>query len=279
VIVEYWEKWTGNEEAQMRQIVDAFNDTVGRERGIFVRYLSTSAIDKKTLVATAAGAPPDIAGLWDSNIAPYAARDALEPLDELARDAGLSESSYKRAYWDACHYKGKLYALVSTPGVVALLYNRVAFEAAAPELRAAGLDPNRAPRTLAEFDAYADVLTKRDPRRPHPARRVLPARAEVVRAIHVDVVRVDVWDERTEQLRLTDPKVVAAFDWIASYARKYGRDASSDFSGGFGNVDSPQNPFLTGTVPHGSSRGRGWRITSTSFDRTSSGCAGRARWR
>src|SRR3990170_3430828 len=76
VVVEYLEKWTGNEERQMRQIVETFNDTVGREKGIFVRYLSTSTIDKKTLVATAAGAPPDIAGLWDSNIAPYAARDA-----------------------------------------------------------------------------------------------------------------------------------------------------------------------------------------------------------
>jgi maltose-binding protein MalE len=123
VIVEYWEKWTGTEEQQMRQIVDAFNDTVGREKGIFVRYLSTSAIDKKTLVATAAGAPPDIAGLWDSNIAPYAARDALEPLDELAREAGITSGTYKRVYWDACHYDGKLYALVSTPAVVALIYN------------------------------------------------------------------------------------------------------------------------------------------------------------
>jgi ABC-type glycerol-3-phosphate transport system substrate-binding protein len=62
VTVEYWEKWTGTEEQQMREIVDAFNATVGREKNIFVRYMSTSAINQKTLVATAAGTPPDIAG-------------------------------------------------------------------------------------------------------------------------------------------------------------------------------------------------------------------------
>jgi len=248
VIVEYWEKWTGTEEQQMRQIVDGFNDTVGREKGIFVRYLSTSAIDKKTLVATAAGAPPDIAGLWDSNIAPYAARDALEPLDELAREAGITSDTYKRVYWDACHYDGKLYALVSTPAVVALIYNRLAFEQAAPQLRAAGLDPHRAPRTLAELDAYADVLTKKDASGRLISAGYFPLEPGWFVPYTWMWFGADLWDAQSGKLRLTDPQVVAAFDWIASYARKYGAEEASNFRGGFGNTDSPQNPFLTGAV-------------------------------
>src|SRR6187551_3652334 len=72
VIVDYWEHWGGAEEAGMRQIVNAFNDTVGREKHIFVRYLSTSTIEQKTLVATAAGVPPDIAGLYNQNIPQFA---------------------------------------------------------------------------------------------------------------------------------------------------------------------------------------------------------------
>ncbi len=47
----------------MRVIVDDFNNTVGAEKGIYVRYVSSSTINQKTLVATAAGVPPDIAGL------------------------------------------------------------------------------------------------------------------------------------------------------------------------------------------------------------------------
>jgi multiple sugar transport system substrate-binding protein len=162
VVVQYWEKWTGNEEQQMRSIVDAFNDTVGREKNIYVRYMSITAINQKTLVAIAAGTPPDVAGLWDSNIVPYATENALEPLEDLAREHGIVGGTYKKAYWDACHYDGHLYALVSTPACVALLYNRLAFEQSAGELRAAGLDPHRPPRTLQELDRYADALTKKD---------------------------------------------------------------------------------------------------------------------
>ena len=127
VIVDYWEKWTGNEEQQMRSIVDEFNRTVGAEKGIYVRYVSTAAIQQKTLVATAAGVPPDIAGLYDSNVVQYAAMDALEPLEEMAREHGIDASYYKPVYWNACNYDGHLYALISTPVVVALHYNKVEF--------------------------------------------------------------------------------------------------------------------------------------------------------
>lgn len=248
VVVEYWEKWTGPEEQQMRQIVDAFNATVGREKGIFVRYVSTSAINQKTLVATAAGAPPDIAGLWDSNIVPYAAEDALEPLEDLAAAHGIGPATYKKAYWDACHYDGHLYALISTPGIVALLYNRLAFEQSAADLRAAGLDPDRPPRTLQELDRYAEALTKRD------------ASGRVLRSGYFPLepgwyvpytwmwFGGDVWDARSGKLTLTDPKVVAAFDWIAGYTRRLGAGAANEFRGGLGNFDSPQNGFLVNYV-------------------------------
>src|SRR5688572_26522904 len=89
VVVEYWEKWTGAEEQQMRAIIREFDDTVGRDKNIHVRYLSAGDVRQKTLVAIAAGVPPDIAGLWDHTLVQYAALDALEPLDELAHEAGI----------------------------------------------------------------------------------------------------------------------------------------------------------------------------------------------
>ena len=55
VVVTYWEKWTGEEAAQMQVIVDDFNKSVGKEKGIFVQYISMSSVNQKTLVATAAG--------------------------------------------------------------------------------------------------------------------------------------------------------------------------------------------------------------------------------
>src|SRR5580704_18664731 len=77
IVVQYWEKWTGVEQISMQKIVDDFNNSVGREKHIYVRMLSMSNIDQKTLVATAAGVPPDVAGLWDPTIIQFGALGAL----------------------------------------------------------------------------------------------------------------------------------------------------------------------------------------------------------
>ena len=95
VQVSYWEKWTGKEADQMTEIVNDFNNTVGKEKGIYVHYLSMSSVNQKTLVATAAGVPPDIAGLWDTQVAQFAAINAVEPLDELAAAHGITADYYK----------------------------------------------------------------------------------------------------------------------------------------------------------------------------------------
>ncbi len=159
VTVQYWEKWTGDEESKMRVVVDQFNNTEGSEKKIFVELLSMTDIGQKTLVSTAAGVPPDVAGLWAGNVAQYGAINALEPLDDYVANTGIH---YKKVYWDACHYDGKLYALISTPATILLVYNKALFQKDAEALRKAGCDPDRAPRTLEEFDRYAKALTIRD---------------------------------------------------------------------------------------------------------------------
>ena len=158
VIIHYWEKWNGLEGVAIQQVVDDFNNSVGKEKHIYVDLLSMSNIDQKTLVATAAGVPPDVAGLWDSNIVQLGALGALEPLEDLAAQHGITASYYKPVYWRGCHFNGHLYALVSTPAAMALFYNTRIFHDNAAKLREAGLDPDRAPQTLQELDRYAEVL-------------------------------------------------------------------------------------------------------------------------
>src|SRR5262245_24151065 len=83
VVIRYWEKWSGREGDQMKEIVDAFNRTVGAEKGIWVEYISISNVAQKTLIATAAGDPPDVAGVWDAQIWQFAGMNALECLDDM----------------------------------------------------------------------------------------------------------------------------------------------------------------------------------------------------
>ena len=95
VVITYWEKWAGDDAAAMQRIVDEFNGTVGRRKGIYVQYLSMPNVDQKTLVATAAGVPPDVAGLWNTQVAQFAEINALEPLDDLAKQYGITADDWE----------------------------------------------------------------------------------------------------------------------------------------------------------------------------------------
>jgi ABC-type glycerol-3-phosphate transport system substrate-binding protein len=238
VVIDYWEKWTSDEEAAMRVIVNDFNNSQDR---IFVRYVSTSNVNQKTLVATAAGVPPDVAGLWDTNMVQFASLDALMPLDDLAKKAGIGPSTYKPVYWKACHYNGHLYALVSTPMSCALHYNTDQFTEV-------GLDPSQPPQTLQELDADAQRLDKRDAR----GRLIRTGFLPTVPGWYVNFSYLwfggNIWDEQTHKFTLTDPRVVDSFKWIQSYSKRLGKDAVSEFSSATGNFDSPQNPWLNGTL-------------------------------
>lgn len=247
VIVEYWEKWVGNEAAQMQQIVNDFNRTVGRQKKIFVRYMSMTDIDQKTLIATSAGVPPDIAGLWDQQIAQVAALGAAEPLDALAKAHGITAKSYLPVFWKACHYNGHLYALVSTPGTIALIYNKKIFHEDAARLRAAGLDPNRPPRTLAEFDRYAAALDTRD-----SSGRIDRAGYVPLQSWYHPFISYwfggDIYNPVTHRFTLDSPATLKAYEWIQSYSRRMGPRALMDFQNSLGNFDSPNNPFLVGKL-------------------------------
>ena len=153
VVVKYWEKWTGFEADAMREVVDDFNASQDR---IFVDYSSVSQIDRRLMLATAGGVPPDIAGIWAGQLPAYSENNALTPLDSLAREAGISADDYIPAFWKICNHRDHLWALPSTPTSVALIYNKKMF-------REAGLDPERPPRTIAELEEFNEKLTKRGP--------------------------------------------------------------------------------------------------------------------
>lgn len=253
VRVTYWEKWTGAEAAALQTVVDAFNASQDR---ITVDLVSTAQIDRKLIAATAGGAPPDLAGIWQPQVASFADRGALTPLDafmaadrekasagEGEADAGLAFlERYTPVYAEMCRYAGKVYALPTTPSVAALHWNKTLF-------REAGLDPERPPRTRAELDEFARKLTKRD-----------PATGNLVRAGFLPqepgwwVWANPLWfggsfqDAAGEVSIGTDPANVEAVRWLRAYTDEYGSDSLQRFTSGFGTFGSPQSAFFAGKV-------------------------------
>lgn len=238
IVLEYWEKWTGHEGRAMQRVVDDFNRSQDRIR---VRYTATSAIDQKSMVAIAGGDPPDVVGLWNYNVPGYAESDALIPLDDLAPSFGVRPENYAAGVRPIMTHRGRLWAVVNTGGTVALYYNRSLF-------RAAGLDPDRPPRTIAEMDECDRRLTQ------------VSAGGRIERAgfLHTEPgwwswiwgysFGGRLYDEASERSLVASPENIAAYEWVQSCTRRLGVDALKRFRSGFGNYDSPLNAFLSGKV-------------------------------
>ena len=242
VHVVYWEKWNGFEAQAMQAVIDKFNAS---HEGIIVDYYATSVPDRKTIVATAGGDPPDIAGLNAQNIATFADAEALQPLDGFILREGMTDAEWLSRYYPVyariCSHGGHVYAGISTPAVEALYWNKTLF-------REAGLDPERAPRTLAEFNDYARRLTKHDPATGRLTQvGFLPQDPGWWPWIFCNWFGGSFFDGREITLA-SDPANIAAFAWIQSFTRDYGLDNVKLFSSNFGPWASPSAPFFTGKI-------------------------------
>jgi ABC-type glycerol-3-phosphate transport system substrate-binding protein len=257
VIVHYWEKWSGFEADAMQAVVDDFNRSQHR---IEVRLLSVSGVDTKLLMATASGHPPDVAGLWSENIPDFSEKGALTPLDGGLAKAGLGADHYIPLYWKLCRHRGFTWGLPTTPGCVALFYNKRLF-------RAAGLDPDHPPRTFAELEMMSRRLTvvelERDGR---PVRMsfadLTPAERTARRYTLVQVghlpqdagMFVSAWGcwfgaryyDGDRRILANDAGNLAAYQWMQDTARTYGVENLRNFVASFGVAQSAQSPFLAG---------------------------------
>ena len=259
IVVHYWEKWTGFEGEAMQEIVDDFN--VSQDR-IFVKILTVSDISQKMMLATAGGNPPDIAGLGTSSVSAFADKGALTPLNGLLKKSNLKKEDYLPIYIKQCEHHGFLWALPSTPATIALHWNKKLF-------KAAGLDPDKPPKTLKELDLMVEKLTivslERNDEELELTYSELTEKEKadkefkIVQLGHSPLVPGwwvpywtfwfdgKLWDGK-EKITAYTPESVEAFRWIQSYSKKYGLNNMQAFSSSFGNFSSPQSPFLSGKV-------------------------------
>lgn len=237
-VVTYWEKWTGFEGDAMRAVAEAFNASQDKYE---VRILTVSNIPTKVTLATAGGIPPDVAGLFGPNITQYSMQNLVMPLDELIKRDGIKESDYVPSYWDMLNVDGKIWAMPSTPASTALHINKKHF-------REAGLDPENPPKTIEELDEVAKKMTSGSRQEGYKRLGFIPAEPGWWRDRFGYLFGAKMWDPATGKVTADSPENVRAYTWTQSYSTNYGRQAITDFQGGFGSFSSPQNAYLDGKV-------------------------------
>ncbi|HUJ10000.1 MAG TPA: ABC transporter substrate-binding protein [Verrucomicrobiae bacterium] len=259
ILVDYWEKWTGFESDAMQAVVDDFNHSQNR---ILVQYTPVGEIERKLMLATAGGDPPDVAGVFDSTITGFSEKGALTPLDKLAARAGIKAEDYIPVFWKECRNHGFLWALPSTPWSAALHWNKKLF-------REAGLDPEKPPQSLDELEKMSEQLTIVDIRRGNKVMHIrypeLTEQEKEVKNFKLVQTGQDpqqpgwwmplwvywfggrLWDGQ-RRITANDPGNVQCFEWLRSQSEKYGVENRRSLGASYGNFDSPQNPFLTGQI-------------------------------
>lgn len=236
VTVIYWEKWTGSEGQEMRKVVDAYNRSQNK---IFVRYLSISGVDTKTMLATAGGNPPDVAGIWLDQLYEFSDAHAIIDLSPMAKAAGLNSDHYIKNYWDALTYRGGLWGLPSTPASIALVVR--------PDLMPPDANtPETFPKTIEGLDKLVDRISKKKENGDIQMAGFLPSNPgwwNWAWGIYFGGKLVD-----GDRLTLDSPENVRAFHWVESYAKRFGSKEVQSFQSGFGNFASPEDPFMDGKV-------------------------------
>ncbi|GAB2582012.1 extracellular solute-binding protein [Streptomyces capparidis] len=110
VSLTFWNGFTGGDGPYMRKLVDRFNT---EHDNIKVTMTTTQWADyyKKVPAAVAVGKGPDVGIAHQHWLATLAARRAILPLDDVARELKLAESDFIPALWQAGMYQDRRYGI------------------------------------------------------------------------------------------------------------------------------------------------------------------------
>jgi len=108
--LQFWNPFTGGDGPAMAAMVDAFN---AAHPGIEVVMTSLVADDMYTKVmpAVGAGVGPDVAIMHLDQLATFAARNTLVPLEEVVDGLGVDGQDFVPAAWDNGVYGGVRYGI------------------------------------------------------------------------------------------------------------------------------------------------------------------------
>ncbi|SMB80048.1 ABC transporter substrate-binding protein [Deinococcus hopiensis] len=144
VSLTYLHGFTGPDRPVMEALVKQFNDT---HPNIQVRAQAqpwgTTWQQLPSLVAS--GRAPDVVVINEDQITGFIARGAVSPLTTAEMTAaGLNKKNFFGPLFQTADYKGQSYGIPVSSVAYAMFYNK-------DLMKKAGLDPNKPPRTRAEF--------------------------------------------------------------------------------------------------------------------------------
>lgn len=250
--VVVWGRALGGDTKGIEAVVRAFERRFPQYK---VRMLSMGAggMNPQKLMTSIVGrVPPDAIYQDRFTISDWASRGAFMALDDLiARDDADPECpkpvQYYPATWEEAMYGGKVYGIPIGSDDRVLYYNREVFRRKAKELRAAGLDPDRPPRTWSETLAYSRVLTERDSRGDLKVAGFLPNYGNSWLYLYAFQNNAKFLSDDRTRCTLASPEAEEALKFmVEGYEVLGGYQRALTFQSGFQGGEN--DPFVTGKV-------------------------------
>ncbi len=240
--ITVWHPWGQDQAKGLQRAAARYNKAQNKVRVRLVFTPTDLNSNQKFFTAIAADKPPDVTFVDGTQVAQWAQWGAVEPLDKFMARDGVREADFFPPCWKQAQYGGKTWALTfcADPNF-AFFWNKA-------EFRKAGLDPEKAPRTIADIDRMSKALTK--------------SRGAQLQSIGIipwqqygSANSVFTWgwafggkfyDEKTQTVTANDPKVVKAVEWMVSYAKAMGITRINSTTSGWGAGAS--DPFYNGKL-------------------------------
>jgi multiple sugar transport system substrate-binding protein len=188
-------------------------------------------INTKLAAAVAGGTPPNVAGQDRYTIAASSAKNLMQDVLAMANQAGIKGDDEQPWCWQEVAIKGKLYGLPYSTDT-RMLYMNVS------HLQKAGI-PTTAPKTLEDFTQIGQQLTIKQGGT-FQQLGFVPWNDNWVPYGFGWLFGGSFYDADKNQATLSDPKIVAAYDWAGGVAKQLGYQAVQDFY-----KAHQGNPFVT----------------------------------
>ena len=247
-LIVWWSNWGTDFDNLMTQSTDSHslwhklypNTTV---KWTYYRGLN---LQQKLFTAVAAGTPPDMTYINSTYSQAWAEKGVLRPLDNYFKAAHLEKRQFVPASFPPYEYNGHLYALLNSGDFQAILWNKDLF-------KAAGLDPNRPPRTIQDVERYNARLFK------FKNGRIVQAGLFTDFGAAAAAGAIQTWglqfggqfvDRKHHKITANDPHIVAALQWMLDQSKKWGQVNEDRFVSTVGSIASasPTDPFYRGKV-------------------------------
>lgn len=232
-----WITW-GDNPAQLQGLFDKY----GKANNVKVE-VTAPVTDDKVLAALTGSQPPDILILGGGdNVKSWNREGLITPLDNLVTQVGIDVNDIYNAPLVQCKDdKGHILCLPWGNDVYALYWNKDMFEAA-------GLDPEKPPKTMEELALFADKLTKKDDAGNLSQVGFIPDFSWGHTDLYVHMFGGNWYNEDGTQITIDSQPMLEALKWQQQFYTKYGADKVLALTSAMGDYMSPDQGFYAGKI-------------------------------